>query len=331
MSKVLLPPRSTGLMIFESVASIALVILTVIGNVFIFVALYRNPRLRNSANIYIAALAITDILNACIPGTLFASTVVSGKMVLSLHLCRLSGFLVHFLAYVSMTTMTLTAINRYLRVVKPKHYQRIFGGKRSLIMLGVLWLLIASFVLYPTFIGVGEFNFNPALSLCAYKFANPVAEIIFTVIVVSVVVVFCLSVVCFSYYHVFKTIREHNAGVLSSLRGVSVQEINLSKVLFVLVLAFALCWLPTFVIILVIRVFMEKVPHELAVMIPFLLQTTSVLNPFIYGALSPPFKREFRNLLTFQKNRRISDQGQQSSPPLRLEFISTQSKRDVSN
>ena len=166
-------------------------------------------------------------------------------------------------------------------------------------MLVVLWLVIACFVLYPTVVGVGEFNFNPALSLCAYTFTNPGAETTFTLMVISIFFLCCLLLVCFSYYHVLKTIREHNTGVSSSLNGVSVQEINLSKVLFILVFAFTLCWLPTFLIILIIRVIIHKAPHALAVVIPFLLQTSSVLNPFIYGALSPPFKREFRRLLMF--------------------------------
>ena len=157
-------------------------------------------------------------------------------------------------------------------------------------MLVVLWLVIACFVLYPTVVGVGEFNFKPALSLCAYTFKSPGAETAFTVMVVFIFFLCCLLLVCFSYYHVSKTIREHNTGVASSLNGVSVQEINLSKVLFILVFAFTLCWLPTFVIIQIIRVIIHKAPHALAVGIPFLLQTSSFLNPFIYGALSPPFQ-----------------------------------------
>ena len=113
MTDVYVPPRSTALLVVESMASIALVILAIIGNFLILVALYRNPHLRNSTNIYIAALAVTDLLNACIPGTLFASTMVMGRFTFSLTACRLSGFLVHFLTYVSMATMTLTAVNRY--------------------------------------------------------------------------------------------------------------------------------------------------------------------------------------------------------------------------
>lgn len=201
-------------------------------------------------------------------------------------------------------------------------------------MLGGLWLLIALFVLYPTVVGVGEFNFNPALSLCAYTFASRGAETAFTLTVVFVLVVFCLSLVSLSYYHVSKTIREHNAGVFLSLQDVSAQEISLSKVLFILVFAFALCWLPTFAIILIIRVIIGKAPHALAVVIPFLFQTSSVLNPLIYGAMSPPFQREFRRYLTFHSVQ-LSEESHRSAPAversLDLEDIVVPSQADIYN
>ena len=194
-------------------------------------------------------------------------------------------------------------------------------------MLVFLWLVIACFVLYPTVVGVGEFNFNPALSLCAYTFESPGAETGFTLMVVFIFFLCCLLLVCFSYYHVSKTIREHNTGVSSSLNGVSVQEINLSKVLFILVFAFTLCWLPTFVIILIIRVIIHKAPHALGVVIPFLLQTSSVLNPFIYGALSPPFKREFRRLLMFHCVN-LSDEGHYNVNQVQVK-VSIQPQSDI--
>lgn len=193
--------------------------------------------------------------------------------------------------------------------------------------------MIASFVLYPTIVGAGEFSVNPAGCFCAYKFTSQMAETVFTLIVVFILVVFCLSIVCFSYHHVSKTIREHNAGLFSSLSAVSVQEINLSKVLFVLVFAFALCWLPTFVVIFIARVIIGKAPHELTVVIPFLLQTSSVLNPLIYGALSPPFQREFRRLLNFQGSTQLEEQGEQSVPAvetmLHFEIITVKSQTDI--
>lgn len=310
-----LPPRSTGLIVFESIASVALIVLSVIGNVLILTALYRNPRLRNTTNIYIAALAVTDLLNASIPGTLFASTIITGRLVFSIPGCRLSAFLVHFLTYVSMTTMTLTAVNRYFRVVKPQLYKKLFGGRRSCFIIAVLWLLIAAFVLYPTAFGLGQFSFNPTLSFCAYTFTSKGAETAFTLIVVCVFVVFCLSLVSVCYYQVSKAIRRHNAGAFLSLQGVSAHEIKLSKVLFIMVFAFALCWLPTFGVILIIRVILGKAPHALAVVIPFLVQTSSVLNPIIYGALSPPFRREFRRLITFKETVRLTDESHRSGIP----------------
>lgn len=307
MSESVLPPRSPGLIVFESIASVALIILSFIGNVLILTALYRNPRLRNTTNIYIAALAVTDLLNASVPGTLFASTLIAGRLVYGMPGCQLSGFLVHFLTYASMTTMTLTAVNRYFRVVRPQVYKKLFNEKRSWRILATLWLLIAAFVLYPTVFRVGKFTFNPALSFCAYMFVSKGAEIAFTVTVVCVFVVFSLSLVCVCYYHVSKAIRRHNVGISLSLQGVCAHEIKLSKVLFIMAFAFALCWLPTFGVILIIRVILGRAPHALAVVIPFLFQTSSVLNPLIYGALSPPFRREFRRLITFKRMVRLSD------------------------
>ena len=199
---------------------------------------------------------------------------------------------------------------RYFRVVKPQRFKKLFSHRRSLLMLGVLWLLIALLCLTPKVVGVGEFNFIPPMSICAYTFSSEGAKTAFTLIVVLILVMFCLSLVCFCYFHVSKTIREHNAVTLTSLCDVSVQEINLSKVLFVLVFAFALCWLPTFAVILIIRLVLKKAPHALAVVTPFLFQVSSAVNPFIYGALSPPFQREFRRLLMFQRGRMrsISDE-----------------------
>lgn len=312
MTPPALPPRSSELIVFESIASVTLIVLSLIGNVFILTALYRNARLRNTTNIYIAALAITDLLNASMPGTLFASAIIKGRLVFSMPGCQLSGFLVHFLTYVSMATMTLTAVNRYFRVVKPQYYKKFFGEKRSCYIIAVLWLLIAAFVLYPTAFGVAKFSFNPAASFCAYSFASKGAEVVFSVTVVSVLVVFCLSLVCVCYYQVSKATRNHNAGVFLSLQGVSPHEIKLSKVLFIMVFAFALCWLPTFGVIVLTRLILGRAPHGLAVMIPFLLQTSSVLNPIIYGALSPPFRREFRRLIAFKRAVCMSEESHRS-------------------
>ena len=304
MSKLTLPPRPTGLVIFESVVSLMLIIVAVFGNSLILAALSRNRCLRNTTNIYIAALAISDLLNAFIPGTLFASSIISGRLVFSSFGCRLSGFLVHYLTYVSMATMTLTAVNRYYRVVKPQHYKRLFSFKRSLIILGAIWLVVAAFVLYPQAFSRADFSFSPVLTFCAYRFASGASEIVFTTVVICIFVLFGFSLICVSYYRVSRVIRQHNNYGVSHFRlhGVTTREINLTKVLFALVLAFALCWLPTFGVVLIIRVFLAgKAPHLLGAVIPFLMQTSSAVNPLIYGFMSPSFRREFKLLLLFQR------------------------------
>ena len=57
-----LQSRNEALIIMESGFMIALNILSLGGNIMVCIAVYRNTRLRTATNIYITALAISDLL-----------------------------------------------------------------------------------------------------------------------------------------------------------------------------------------------------------------------------------------------------------------------------
>ena len=136
---VALPPRSGGLVVVESLTSALLVLSAILGNSLLLVSLYRKPRLKSSTGSLIAALAMTDLLNACIPGVLFWSSLTTGKMSLGNFGCQISGFFMHFLTYVSIATMALTAVNRYVCVLKPNVYRKAFSYNRSMLCIASLW------------------------------------------------------------------------------------------------------------------------------------------------------------------------------------------------
>ena len=56
--------RSLTLVIMEGSLLVVLNIVSLIGNVLVCLSVYRNPRLRTSTNLYIIALAISDLLSA---------------------------------------------------------------------------------------------------------------------------------------------------------------------------------------------------------------------------------------------------------------------------
>lgn len=74
-----LQSRNEALVIVESGFLIALNILSLGGNIMVCTVVYRNTRLRTTTNIYIIALAISDLLSAIFAMPFAAGVLISGK------------------------------------------------------------------------------------------------------------------------------------------------------------------------------------------------------------------------------------------------------------
>jgi len=294
-----LPPRSVGLAVVESLISAVLVLLGILGNSLLLVSLYRKPRLKSSTGILIAALAMTDLLNACIPGALFWSSLTKGKMSFSNFGCQVSGFFMHFLTYASMATMALTAINRYVCVLKRNVSKKAFSYHRSMLYIASLWAFVAVIAFLPVVAGSSSFAFNPFMAACVMKFTDTKAEIGYTFFIVAFFVVWCLVIISVCYFRVSRFIRHHNMNAISQL---STQEINLTKALFVLVFTFAALWIPAFLMIVLGRLVLKaKLPRQFVLVVPYVIHLSSALNPWIYGVMCPVVRNKMKKTLSAWK------------------------------
>ena len=303
-SMATLPPRSVGLVVVESLTSALLVLLGILGNSLLLVSLYRKPRLKSSTGILIAALAMTDLLNACIPGALFWSSLTTGKMSFSNFGCQISGFFTHFLTYISIATMALTAINRYVCVLKPNVYRKAFSYHRSMFYTASLWVFVAMVVFLPIVSGSSTFAFNPVMAACIMKFTTTNAEIGYTFFIVAFFVVWCLIIISVCYFRVSRFIRHHNMNAISQL---STQEINLTKALFVLVFTFAALWIPAFLMIVLSRLVLKaKLPRQFVLVVPYVMHFSSASNPWIYGVMCPVVRTKMKKTLFAWKGRGLT-------------------------
>ena len=288
-----IPPRNVGLAVLESSTSALLVLSASLGNSILLAALYKKPRLKSSTGILIAALAVTDLLNACIPGSLFFSSLATGKMSFGNVGCQISGFFLHFLTYASMSTMALTAINRFFCVLRPSVYKHAFTYHRSLLYIASLWLFVAVVVLLPIVAGWSTFTFNPVMAACIMKFSDPVVQVGYTSFIVGCFVVLCFTVIAVCYLRVSRFVRQHNASTVS----LSAQEIRLTKALFVLVFTFLILWIPVFLAVLMMRVMSRAlISREVILMVPYLMNLSSALNPWIYGVMSPAVRNKMKKI-----------------------------------
>lgn len=292
-----IPIRGSELVVLESLTCILLLILSFVGNLMVIMVVFKKPRLSTTTSLFIAALATTDLMNALVPGPLFLSSLITGKMPYSSAGCAVSGFFMQFLTLASVSTMNLIAVSRYFCVLKPNIYKRIFTSKHSAILLASLWIFIAMVILFPLILGWASMEFSPQMASCSLHFNSLTSETGFTVFVMVSFVVSSFVIVSLSYYFVSKSLRQHR-NHLSSNHGLSTQEINLTKTFFVLVVSFIVLWLPIFVVVILFRVVLRKaLPRQLALAIPYVLLANSAVNPWIYGAMNPSFRKKLFSIL----------------------------------
>ncbi|KAL9970571.1 hypothetical protein ACROYT_G022971, partial [Oculina patagonica] len=101
--------RSLFVTILESSLMIALNIVSLLGNVLVCMSVYRNTRLRTTTNIYIVALAISDLLSAIFVMPLAAGVLISSRWPFGETVCQMHAFFSLFVVYISPVTMGFTA------------------------------------------------------------------------------------------------------------------------------------------------------------------------------------------------------------------------------
>lgn len=325
--------RSLTLNILEPAILIIMAMLCSIGNILICVAVYRNPRLRTSTNLYVIALAVSDLLNSSIVMSLAVGVLITGRWPYGEIICNLHAFFTLFSVYVSPTTMGLAAFNRYIRIVKSSRYPRIFTPFRSKVYIAAVWMFVAGYVAIPRLAGWTSYGFIPGYAVCTIIHPTDAVKIAHYCIVVSLFLLlpFTAAIVC--YCKVFKTIKQHNVNMASTVQNaehegqISVREIKITKTLAIVVLAFGLCWIPFWIIAVLQRFTESVVPRNVQLLCTFLLFFSSTANPFIYAGTNEAFKAEFRRVLLCKMNdgiiRPVSSTGTRKTSTVRNEPYTT--------
>ena len=298
------PPQWT--ITLECVALAAIVVTAITGNLCICIATLYKRNLRTSTNLWVAALAASDLVRSCVAAPLTINALMESRWNFGAAGCFLQGFFTYFLSLVSLLTMAFMAVNRYVRVVRPQLYKKIFTTRRSAVMISTLWAMLAFSVSLPVLLGWAEFSFFPGYSACVLRFYEVSHTRIFLVLDAALFLCPCMMIIAACYYRVSRTVHRHNQTIISSLNGLNgrgpnqlymnVEEIRITRTLFLLVGTFAVCWIPTYVIAFLSRGEIVFIPRHGTLAVTFLVGLNSAINPFIYGATSRSFRQEFRTL-----------------------------------
>ncbi|KAL9962123.1 hypothetical protein ACROYT_G031198 [Oculina patagonica] len=297
--------RETGVIVVEATSLILLNVVSLAGNSLICWAVYRNRSLRTTTNLYIIALAVSDLSSAIFVMPFSSGVLITGDWRYGSFYCNIQGFFVVLNIYVSPCLMALTAFNRYVRIVRTNIYHKLFSMRKCKLWIIAVWIVVITYVLTQVLVGNQAIRFVPPYAVCSTTHLKSTQKVVHYSIVIPAFVVAPIVITSVCYYKIFRAIKFHNKNVLPSLQSrnststvsISSREIRTSISLFVVVIVFACCWIPLWVLALLFRFqLVESLPRNVTLLISFLVFFSSTINPFIYAGMNRSFRNEIRRI-----------------------------------
>lgn len=313
--------------VFEFSIFFIINVVALLGNILVCWVFFSTQRLRTVTNIYIITLAVSDIIftTLCLP--ILDGVLLSGKWLYPGWICKVHGFLVLLLCFVSLHTIALTGLNRYFRVVRPNIFKKIFTKKITIASVLVVVLVAAFLLAFPLINGWASLLFHPGKMACTMQFHNKYIDVAYSGFLAVVIVLGPFVTIIVSYQRVFKAVQIHKRTLFVSAviepqdntaDKLSAEEINITKTLFGIVLGFTICWAPVFVIEFVdsFRGSSNVLPRPVYLVYTFLVSVSAAVNPVLYGVLNKTFRKEYVRILHYcRKGNAVNDAPERTIQP----------------
>ncbi|EDO30050.1 predicted protein [Nematostella vectensis] len=290
-----LSSRGTARKVIETLVFIALYAVGLIGNFLVLFIVNKKRKEGKMIYLFIGALAISDIFLLTSFAVFSSPAIVLGKWPFPEIVCQLHGFCIIYLGTASLLLMAITALNRYFRVLGTKYYHRLFTTKRTILLILGAWVFAT--ITPIQYLSSGErYIFNPGKCICFMRHKVKASSLYGYVIVFIPIFVI---IVC--YYKIFKLARSHQVSFQQNSKGIggpSIHDINITRTLFLTVVGCLCCWTPVLIIDIIDFVQGEfSLPREAYYFYSCVGSSSSVINPFIYGALNPMFREEYKRIM----------------------------------
>ncbi|MEE6519351.1 hypothetical protein FKM82_031106 [Ascaphus truei] len=297
-----------GVQVILIVAYSLIILLGLVGNSLVIYMIVKYKNMRTVTNFFIANLALADIMvdSLCLPFTLVYTLMDEWKF--GLVLCHLFPYAQAMSVNVSTLTLTVIALDRYWCIVF--HLNSRISKNLSFLIIAVTWLAAAIFAIPLAIFREYRYEDLPFINLkiavCAEKWPsnNSRDAAIYSLSMLILQYVLPLAVICYAYIRIWLKLKNH---ISPTPRSEShKRRKNTTKMLVMMVVVFAVCWLPFHIFQLAIDLDVALVFHEyklLYTIFHVIAMCSTFTNPLLYGWMNKNYRNGF--LLFFSCKNKI--------------------------
>ena len=235
-----------------------IVVIGFLGNLLVIVVIIINKQMRNAMNLLILNLAVADIcfILFCVPFT--GAEYVLPKWPFGDVWCKIVQFLIYVFAYASVYTLVLMSLHRYLAIVCPLSSISFRNQANTVRLLVILWVLVlaGNSPLLFTYVVIDYTFYGEDRSACISKYSrddNVLMLNLFHLLFLVFGYILPLSLICVLYGLMLKRLLFRVIPGASKGSGNNRSMKRTTKMIIIVVAAFALCWLPIHVVFMLQR------------------------------------------------------------------------------
>jgi len=250
--------------IINCVLNVPVMLISILGNALVLTAIIRTPSVRSPSMITLCSLAVSDLLVGFIAQPLFiADELIKENLVLY----RVSSMIGFSACGVSLASITLISIDRFLAVQYHMRYATLVRQSRVISIIVMIWLF--------TFVCSGFHIWN--------KFLHHLLAAIYIAI--------CLIISTFCYIRIYLTVRHHRSQIQAQQLAVqcryaanntSMMRLKRNAVnTFLFYLFIIACYLPAYVLLTIFGLGYMEWATEWSITITVVFMNSSI-NPVLY-------------------------------------------------
>ncbi|KAM9466938.1 adenosine receptor A2a-like [Clarias gariepinus] len=281
-------------------AEVTISVLSTSGNLLVCIAVCRNKKLRTVTNYFLVSLAAADFF----VGTLAIPCAIMADLGLphhNLYLCTVIVYMLMTLTQISVFSLLAIAIERYLAILLPFHYQRLLKPSNARLVIVLTWFLAFLLSSVPL---LGLQDRSSHIDYCFFSCVVDIALLVYFNFFGCVLIP--LLVMFFVYAHIFITVRRQVRRIAALHSALEVQarqtsamrrEAKKATSIFLLIFLFVLCWMPIH-----ITNCLQQFCPQCAVPLPVILtavilsHANSAINPLLYAYRMKSFRQAFKGM-----------------------------------
>ncbi|XP_062333341.1 neuropeptide Y receptor type 2 isoform X2 [Osmerus eperlanus] len=289
--------KIVGVQVILILAYSTIILFGVIGNSLVIFVVYKFKTLRTVTNFFIVNLAVADLLvnTLCLPFTLIYTLL--GEWKFGQVLCFMVPYSQGLAVHVSTITLNIIALDRHRSIVY--HLETKMSKDMCTLVIAITWatsaLLASPLAIFREY---GTFALSPELSIHVCTEAWPQSGMDGTIYSISMLLVqygLPLAINSFAYIRIWNKLKNHvSPGARNDRHR---RKRKTTKMLVMVVVVFAVSWLPFHAIQLAIDIDNSVLDMKdfkvLFTVFHIMAMCSTFVNPILYGWMNNNYRAAF--------------------------------------